>query len=84
MSEFISEELETKLSPHYKLNRNELEITRVDRVQLTLEDFKELAKTLPSSYKLELANNKIVVMPVGAQTGMLFCWNVNKRFFSVF
>ena len=70
MSEFISEELETILSPHYKLYRDKLEITRVDCVQVTLEDFKELAKILPSSYKLELANNKIVIMPIGARTGM--------------
>ena len=44
MSELISEELET-IPPHYKLDRNKLEITRVDCVPVTFEDFEELANT---------------------------------------
>jgi hypothetical protein len=43
MSEFISEEL----ALYYELNRDKSEITRVNCVSLTIEDFEELAKTLP-------------------------------------
>ena len=74
MSEkLISEELKKIIPFHYKLDRDKLEITRVDGVPVTIKDFEELAtKILPSSYKLDLADNKIVIMPVGARTGMLF------------
>ncbi|CAB5363369.1 unnamed protein product [Rhizophagus irregularis] len=66
MSEFTYEEL----APHYQLDRNSLEITRVDCVPVTLEDFKEITKKLPPSHNLELAANKITVkMPVSALTG---------------
>ena len=69
MSEFISEEI---LPSHYKLNKDKLEITRVDCVPVTIKDYEELAKILPSSYKLELADKKIVIMPVSSLTGKLF------------
>ncbi|PKK74152.1 hypothetical protein RhiirC2_775112 [Rhizophagus irregularis] len=66
MSGFTYEEL----APHYQLDRNSLEITRVDCVPVTLEDFKEIVKKLPPSHNLELAANKITVkMPVSALTG---------------
>ena len=67
----ISEELETMLPPHYKLDRDKLEITRVCGV-LTIKDFEELATILPSFYKLELTDDKIVIMLIHNRTGMLF------------
>ncbi|CAG8745803.1 16558_t:CDS:1, partial [Funneliformis mosseae] len=69
MSEkLISEELKKIIPFHYELDRDKLEITRVDDVPVTINDFEELATILPSSYKLDLADNKIVIMPVGART----------------
>lgn len=77
MSEFTYEEL----APHYQLDRNSLEITRVDCVPVTLEDFKEITKKLPPSHNLELAANKITVkMPVSALTGMLFLLEFQQTF----
>ncbi|CAG8577780.1 11182_t:CDS:2 [Funneliformis caledonium] len=41
---------------------------RVDGAPVTIKDFEELTTILPSSYKLDLADNKIIIMPVGART----------------
>ncbi|CAI2196625.1 13608_t:CDS:2, partial [Funneliformis geosporum] len=68
--EFISEELEeleeleTLLPSHYELDRDKLEVTHVDGVPITIEDFEELATTLPFPLKLELTDDKIVMIPV--------------------
>ena len=74
----------TILPSGYKLDYDKLEITLVGCVSATVENFEELATILPSYYKLDLADNKFSIMPVSAETGMLFfdtmSWNVNKRF----
>jgi len=83
MSETLKE-LATILPSGYKLDYDKLEIMLVDCASATVENFEELATILPSYYKLELADNKFSIMPVSAETGMLFfdtmSWNVNKRF----
>ncbi len=66
------EELATILPAYYKLDVDKLGITLVDNVSATVENFEELATILPSYYKLELADGKITIIPVHAQTGMLF------------
>ncbi|CAI2187849.1 15315_t:CDS:2, partial [Funneliformis geosporum] len=79
MSEkLISEELKKIIPFHYELDRDKLEITRVDGVPVTIKDFEELATILPSSYQLDLADDKIVIMPVGAQTGRVTAWCRNN------
>ncbi|CAG8752942.1 15465_t:CDS:2, partial [Funneliformis mosseae] len=47
---------------------DKFEITRVDGVPVTIKNFEELTTILPSSYKLDLADNKIIIMTVGART----------------
>ncbi|CAG8547804.1 6103_t:CDS:2 [Funneliformis caledonium] len=69
MSEkLISEKLKKIILCSYELDRNKLEITHVDSASITIKDFEELTTILPSSYKLNLADNKIIIMPVSAQT----------------
>ena len=83
MSETLKE-LATILPSGYKMDYDKLEITLVDCASATVENFEELSTILPSYYKLDLADNKFSIMPVSAETGMLFfdtmSWNVNKRF----
>lgn len=68
----LFEELENILFPHYQLVRNKLKVTRVDSVPITIVDFEQLAKILPSFYKLELTDDKIRIIPVSLEDGMLF------------
>ncbi|CAI2193373.1 10545_t:CDS:1, partial [Funneliformis geosporum] len=55
----ISEELKKIIPFHYELEMDKLEIMRVDGVPVTIKDLEDLTTILPSSYKLNLTDDKI-------------------------